>query len=159
MNIELEHMLWNAGQGKKPYTQEVWHKIIDVLLDEFQELIKQNFQREPKIRLYLEKTHDPSFGRSIWTSNREESPISTVWLGVIAGDMVGIEEEGNIKDIFQATLTLFVFDASSKKRLCLTTGESILEFIFEKQSDGHGYWRSLGWCKDEWGEWEDIEWE
>ena len=159
MDLKLEQMLWNAGQQKEAYTQEIWQEIIDVLLDDFQDLIKQDFQRDPKIRLYLEKINYPSFGRSIWTSNREDSPLSTVWFAVIAGDMVGIEEEGNVKNIFQATLTLFLFEASSKKRLCLTTGESIIEFVFEKQSDGRGYWRSLGWCNDEWGEWEDIEWE
>ncbi|MFB2976866.1 hypothetical protein [Microseira sp. BLCC-F43] len=75
---------------------------------------------------------------------------------MIGGQMVGTESG---KDVFHVSLTLFLFDVTSKKRLCLKTGESMLEFVFEKQSDGHGCWRTLGWFKDEWGEWEDVEYE
>jgi hypothetical protein len=92
----------------------------------------------------------------MWTQERDNFPLSTVWLAVIGGGMIG-NKSG--RDIFHASLTLFLFDAINKKRLCLKTGESVLEFVFEKQSDSHGCWRSFSWCKDEYGEWEDVEYE
>lgn len=91
----------------------------------------------------------------MWTKKVEKSFFSTAWSAVIGGGMVGSENEN---DIFSVSLTLFLFDITSKRRLYLNTGESVLEFIFEKQSDGHGCWRSLGWLKDGNDEWENIEW-
>ncbi|MBD2185134.1 hypothetical protein [Aerosakkonema funiforme] len=117
----------------------------------------EDFQREPEIYLSIEYPHSPSFSRWMWTGARKISPLSTTWSAVIGGGMVGTEVGGDVQNIFCVSLTLFLFDATSKKRLCLKTGESVLEFVFEKQTDGHGCWRSFGWCKDEWGEWEDVE--
>ncbi|HEY9853221.1 MAG TPA: hypothetical protein V6D28_27360 [Leptolyngbyaceae cyanobacterium] len=157
MNTDLEQKLWSAGQGEEPYTKETWYEIIDILLDDFQKFIGENFQREPEIYLSIEYPHSPLFSQWIWSEEKKISPLSTVWSAVIGGDMVGTEAGGNVKNIFYVSLTLFLFDATSKKRLSLKTGESVLEFVFEKQANGHGCWRSFGWCKDEWGEWEDVE--
>ena len=157
MNTDLEQKLWNAGQGEEPYSKETWYEIIDILLDDFQKFIGEDFQRDHEISLSIENPHSPSFCRWMWTEKRKESPLSTAWTAVIGGGMVGTEAGGNVEDIFSASLTLFLFDATSEKRLCLNTGESLLEFVFEKQTDDHGCWRSFGWCKDEWGEWEDVE--
>jgi hypothetical protein len=154
MNSALEQLLWNAGQGNESYTKETWHKIIDALLGDFTLLIGQDFQCDPETNLDITRPHSPSFGRWMWSSERENFPLSTVWLAVVGGDMVGTESGGNV---FHVSLTLFLFDATNKKRLCLKTGESVLEFVFEKQSDTYGCWRSFGWCKDEWGEWDDVE--
>ena len=73
----------------------------------------------------------------------------------MGGQMIATEQRG--KSIFDTSLTLFMFDANSKKRLSLITGESAIEFIFEKQADGSGCWCILGWFKDVYGEWEEIE--
>lgn len=54
--------------------------------------------------------------------------------------MVGLKKEGKIEDIFHVSLTLFVFDVISQKRLHLKTGESTIELVFEKQADERGRW-------------------
>lgn len=154
MNPILEQKLWNVGKNSEVYTQESWKEIIDAILDDFQIFLGQNFHRTPEINLELKYPHSPSFNRWIWTGEREDTPLHTAWSAVICGDMVGTE---NGENIFHVSLTLFLFDMTSKKRLCLQTGESFLEFVFEKQSDSHGSWRTLGWFKDEWGEWEDVQ--
>ena len=92
----------------------------------------------------------------MWSKKESNFPTSTIWSAVIGGNIVGTE---NGENVFGVSITLFLFDANNKKRLCLITGESTLEFVFEKGSDGHGYWKYLGWIKDEWGEWEDVEYE
>jgi len=156
MNSDLEQKLWNAGLGDEPYTQQIWYEIIDVLLDDFQKLIGQDFERDSTIYLDTTMINLPSFVRWIWSSETKKSPLSTVWSAVMGGDIMS-NEDG--EDVFHVSLTLFMFDANSKKRLHLKTGESVLNFFFEKQSDGHGYWRSFGWCDDEWGEWESVKYE
>ncbi|MEG4840188.1 hypothetical protein [Microcoleus sp. B9-D4] len=157
MNPILEQKLWNAGKNLEAYTQETWQEIIDAILDDFQKFMGQEFHRAPEINLHIKYSHSPSFNRWIWSEEQENVPLyHTAWSAVIGGEMVGTE---NGEDIFHVSLTLFLFDMTSKKRLCLKTGESLLEFVFEKQSDSHGYWRSLGWCKDEWGEWEDLDYD
>lgn len=153
MKSELEKKLWKAGQEKEPYPQEIWYQIIDALLEDFQKFIGQNFQREQEIYLDI---NSPVFGHWMWAKEVKKPFFATTWAAVIGGGMVG-NEKGN--DIFSISLTLFLFDVTSKKRLCLNTGESVLEFIFEKKSDGYGYWRSLGWHKDANYEWENVEWE
>ncbi|MBD2299835.1 hypothetical protein H6G80_31615 [Nostoc sp. FACHB-87] len=156
MKLNIEQKLWNLGKENESYTKEDFYEIIDALLDDFQEFMGHNFKRDTEIYLDTKKLHSPSFCRWMWTMETEKSPLSTVWLAVIGGDMVGTENGDNV---FHVSLTLFLFDAISKKRLCLTTGESVIEFVFERQSNSRGCWRSFGWCKDEWGEWEDIKYE
>jgi hypothetical protein len=155
MNNEIEKKLWNAGQEKNIYTQEIWHEIIDALLEDFHKLIGQDFQRDQKLNLNINNSCDPSFGQWIWAKKLENCVLSRAWSAVIGGNMVGTE---NGNDIFSVSLTLFLFDATTKRRLCLDTGESVIEFVFEKQSKGYGCWRILGWFKDENYEWENIEW-
>ena len=154
MNPILEQKLWNAGKNIEAYPQEIWQEIIDAILDHFQIFLGQNFYRDPEISLDIKYPNSPSFCRWLWTGETENAPFNTAWSAVIGGDMVGTESG---EDIFQVSLTLFLFDVTSKKRLCLQTGESFLEFVFEKQSDSRGYWRTLGWFKDEWGEWDDVQ--
>lgn len=153
MKPSIETKLWNAGQSKESYSREIWHEIIDGVVEDFKIFIKQDFQRQPEINLDI---NSPFFGQWLRSNKLENSILSTAWSAVIGGNMVG-SRNGN--DIFFVSLTLFVFDVTSKKRLCLSTGESFLEFVFEKHLDGHGYWRSLGWLKDENYEWENVEWE
>jgi hypothetical protein len=122
-------------------------------LDDFHKFVGQNFHCDSEIKLNIEIPHCPSFGRWIWTDERGSSPISVTWSALIGGDIVGTKESG---DVFHVSLVLFLFDTTGDNRLRLKTGESFLLFAFEKQSNGHGGWRSLGWCKDEWGEWENL---
>ncbi|BAY08041.1 hypothetical protein [Calothrix sp. NIES-2098] len=153
MNSELENKLWNAGKEEKAYSRETWYKIIDALIDDFQHFVGQDFHRDDEIQLNIENPLCPSFGRWIWTDEIGNSPISVTWSALIGGDIVGTEESG---DIFYVSLLLFLFDTTGDNRLRLKTGESFLSFAFEKQSNGNGCWRSFGWCKDEWGEWENF---
>ncbi|BDA76264.1 hypothetical protein CAL7716_106030 (plasmid) [Calothrix sp. PCC 7716] len=153
MNSELEQKLWNAGKGEIAYSRETWYEIIDALLDDFHEFVRHPFQRDPEIKLNIENPYCPSFGRWIWTLERGNSPISVTWSALIGGDIVGNEESG---DSFHVSLVLFLFDTTGDNRLRLKTGESFLSFAFQKQSNGCGGWCSLGWCKDEWSEWENL---
>ncbi len=153
MNSELEKKLWNAGQSKEKYSLEVWHQIIDELLKDFQTFIGESSQRAPEINLDIS---EPFFGQWIWSEKRQKSIFSTKWAAVIGAGMAG-NTDGD--DVFSVSLTLFLFDINSKKRLCLNTGESILEFIFEQQLDEYGCWRNLGWFKDANYEWKNVKWE
>ncbi|OUL21507.1 hypothetical protein [Nostoc sp. 106C] len=153
MNSELERKLWDAGKEEKAYNRETWYEIIDALLDDFQKFVGHNFHRDDEIQLNIENPHCPSFGRWIWTDERGNSPISVTWSALIGGDIVGTEESG---DTFHVSLILFLFDTTGVNRLRLKTGESFLSFAFEKQSNGNGFWRSFGWCQDEWSEWENL---
>ncbi len=78
-------------------------------------------------------------------------------LGVIGGQMAGAEIENKVYERFYASLTLFLFDPITDQRLFLKTGESLVEFIFERQSDStNGKWICLGWLEDEYEEWESL---
>jgi hypothetical protein len=156
MNFDLEQKLWNAVLGSDPYSKDTWYEIIDALLDDFRKFIGQDFERDPEISLNITRRNSPSICQWMWSKKESNFPTSTIWSAVIGGNIVGTE---NGENVFGVSITLFLFDANNKKRLCLITGESTLEFVFEKGSDGHGYWKYLGWIKDEWGEWEDVEYE
>ncbi|WP_298917319.1 hypothetical protein [uncultured Nostoc sp.] len=153
MNLELEQKLWKAGKQEQAYRKEIWYEIIDSLLDDFSQFVGQDFHRDPEIKLNIENPNCPSFGRWIWTDEKGEFPLSVTWSALIGGDIIGTEESG---DTFHVSILLFLFDTTGNNRLRLKTGESFLSFAFEKQSDDNGHWRSLGWCKDEWGEWENL---
>ncbi len=171
MNYALEQKLWLAGQTPQADEQEIWSNIVESLLNDLKNFIGQSFDQDEEINLDLKDSLSPSFGIWIWRNEEEISNsntvliednyeqkqlISTAWIGVMAGDMVGNIEGG---DIFSVSLTLFLFDPISKERVCLETGESIMEFAYRKSSDGCGSWINLGWHKDVYGEWEDIEYE
>jgi hypothetical protein len=51
--------------------------------------------------------------------------------------------------------SLFLF--GDKIRLISKDEKSYIELFYEKQSNGIGEWRSLGWQEDEFGEFEDVE--
>jgi hypothetical protein len=76
----------------------------------------------------------------MWTREESHKPLSHAWSAVMSGEMIGFEKEGKIEDIFLVSITLFLFDAATRKRLCLKTGESTIELVFQKQADGHGCW-------------------
>lgn len=156
MNTDFEQKIWRAGIEKYSYSEKEWKELVKALLDDFQQFIGQSFERTLEAEINLSNPRSPSVGQWIWTQEEKPSPLSIVWTGVIGGDMVGTE---NGEDFFQVSLTLFLFEATNKKRIRLTTGESFLEFTFERDTESHGYWRSHGWCKDEWGEWEDVAYE
>ncbi|MEH1823847.1 MAG: hypothetical protein V7L22_00535 [Nostoc sp.] len=153
MNLELEEKLWKAGKQEQAYRKEIWYEIIDSLLDDFHQFVGQDFHRDPEIQLNIENPNCPSFGRWIWTDEKGEFPLSLTWSALIGGDIIGTEESG---DTFHVSILLFLFDTTGNNRLRLKTGESFLSFAFEKQSNNNGHWRSLGWCQDEWGEWENL---
>lgn len=152
MNSELEKKLWNAGQSNEKCSLEAWYQIIDELLEDFKTFMGESFQRAPEINLDI---NEPFFGQWIWSEKRKTSILSTKWAAVIGAGVAG-STDGD--DVFAVSLTFFLFDINSKKRLCLNTGESILEFIFEQQLDEHGYWRNLGWFKDANYKWENVAW-
>lgn len=129
------------------------------MINDFKKLIGDNFGQESEISLNIERPHSPSFCVWLWSKNQENHFISTAWLAVMGGEVVGYEQEGKIQDDFDVSVTRFLFDETTKKRLRLNTGESIIEFIFKKAANGRGYWHYVGWCQDVYGEWEDLEYE
>lgn len=152
MNPEIEKKLWSVAQEKTSYTEEIWNQIVDSLLEDFQTFTGQKFHCQ-ELSLY---PNYPSFNQWIWGKYIKGKFIPTAWSAVIGGSII---ENENGNDNFFVSLTLFLFDVSSKQRLCLNTGESFVEFVFQKQSDGHGYWQNLGWFQDANYEWENVEWE
>ncbi len=184
MNRELEKMFLKAGQSDRAYTKDVWYKIIDSLLDDFQKFIGCTFERsgESDISLDLKYPLSPSFTTWIGKPEKEEretfspsqlwltlvnnnllkidnknSCSSIKWSGLMYGGMAGMEKDNKIYDVFYAGITIFLFDPVSEKRLYLESGESLLEFLFHPQSNDCAQWVSLGWCKDVYGEWEDVD--
>ena len=155
MNSDMLQQLWNAGQEEIQYPQEVWSEIIKALIEDFLKYIGRNLHHHSDIHINNEEPHSPSFNVWLWGEESEKTLVSATWIAVMGGQMVATEKRG--KSIFYTSLTLFMFDTNSKKRLSLTTGESIREFVFEKPADGSGCWRNLGWFKDVYGEWEEIE--
>ncbi|MEC4806339.1 MAG: hypothetical protein SAJ12_24575 [Jaaginema sp. PMC 1079.18] len=127
------------------------------IVDDFKQVIQQDFQKSP-VNLNIADSSSPVINQWIW-NEQANSLLYPVWIAVMGGEMAGYQENGSVREIFYVSLTLFPFDMNTKKRLCLTTGENVLEFLFERKPDNSGSWRSLGWCMDEYGEWEDIEWE
>lgn len=146
MNSELEQKLWNTGIEEEEYSEETWYEIIDALLDDFREFIGEDFHRDPKIDL-ITGNPCPSFSRWIWTQKEGKFPISVTWSAFISGDIV---------DGFNVGITLFMFDATGEKHLKPKTGESYLYFCYQKQFNDYGSWCNVGWCQDEWGQWEDL---
>lgn len=178
MNCELEQKLWNAGQTDLIYRRETWQKIIDSLLSDFQKFIGQSFEKDKEADIDINNPFSPSFGIWIWkddeSSCEEESNIidssietdkirfplsSRIWSGAMSGDMIGNVVGSLTQEVFSVSLTLFLFDPISKERIHVDTGESILEFVYNKDSTGKGKWISLGWQKDVYGEWEHIQYE
>ncbi|QYO67758.1 hypothetical protein [Leptolyngbya sp. 7M] len=160
MNSDLEQKLWSIGEQENAYSQENWQTIINELLNDFQTFIGEEFERETEPYLSIKNTKSPSFSQWIWSRSEKQLYLAPNWSAVMGGGMVGSLQENNmVKDIFQVSLTLFLFDPKSGKRLHLSTGESLLEFAFLKQVNGRGQWQALGWRKDEWGEWEDVEYQ
>ncbi|AFZ38006.1 hypothetical protein Sta7437_4545 (plasmid) [Stanieria cyanosphaera PCC 7437] len=178
MDYDLEQKLWNAGQTDQIYKKEIWLKIVYSLLSDFQKFIGQSFEKDEEINMDINNPFSPSFGIWIWkdgenlyegksniidssieTNNKKFLLPSITWSGVMGGDMIGSKENDKTQEIFSVSLTLFLFDSINKERIRLDTGESIIEFVYKKHSNGHGNWISLGWHKDIYGEWEDIQYE
>ena len=68
-----------------------------------------------------------------------------------------VEDDSNEK--FTISATLFLFDAQQKCRLKTKDGRSIIEFTYDLHTSGKGCWECLGWFKDEYDEWTDVDFE
>lgn len=174
MHSELETKLWKAGQEEQEYSKKIWLKIIDALLDDFQEFIGYKFERNTDICLSLEQPHFPEF--SIWIDSykQENCSLTTKWLTKIGAD-IGIKNEnlhfpiewsavmsGHMipskdysMEVFEVVLYMFIYRPNEKKRLHLKNNESIIVFVFEKNIDKKSQWGCTGWHPDYYGEWED----
>lgn len=75
------------------------------------------------------------------------------------GGLTGVEVNGNIKDVFSISLTMFLFDRKSKERWISEDGKSLIEFVFQREDSKKGHWIDIGLFIDEWGEWDDVQWE
>jgi hypothetical protein len=153
VNIEIDEKLWNIDMSNRIYSRETWCEIINELLQDLCEFTGDQFKRKPPVNIDV---NEPSFSQWIIRKELGGSFFSTAWSGVISG---GIVAQNNNTDAFVVSITFFLFDVSSKKRLYLSSGESIIEFVFKKQSDDRGIWINSGWLVDENDEWDNIEWD
>lgn len=190
MKYEIEQKLLNAGLENGIYERETWYEIINAMTDDFQKLIGCNFERDKNndMDLDLDRPLRVSVNIFMWTPEDNEQSNCTPtqawldiinhdqlkikdthsrslikWYGHIWGDMDEQQEEcksQRFRNLFYADSTLFLFDPLSGKRLYLETGESLVEFHFQRNPQGGSKWVSLGWANDIYGEWEHLEhWE
>jgi hypothetical protein len=76
--------------------------------------------------------------------------MSISWSGVVGGALI---DEGE----FVVDANIFLFDSVTKSRLATVNGESFLNLAYKRDSADSGHWTSLGWCRDEWGEWDHLQ--
>lgn len=188
MKYEIERKLLDAGL--KTFDRNTWYEIIDAMVDDFQELIGCDFERESKddMRLDISDPLRVSTTINMWSSEKENqenfnstqtwlniinhdllkikdtnSRSSIKWYGYIWGDMDEQPEEFKVpsfRNLFYVDSTLFLFDPITGKRLYLETGESLVEFHFQRNPNGESKWISLGWQNDIYNEWEHLDtWE
>jgi hypothetical protein len=182
MNQELEQTLLNISQLSKKYSEDRWYLIIDSLLDDFQEFIGFNFKRSSRESIFLDINYsdNPGFSTNFWTSDNEKkdnsySPIwikclkdhvcserddnycsSIKWIGIMSGGISGVIKQKKYEDIFCLSITFFLFDPISKKRLYINNEKGFLKFYFVPQVNFLGEWQILGWFEDEFEEWDHI---
>jgi hypothetical protein len=145
----LEEKLWAAGSGQTN-DEAAWREIIDSLLAEFRDLLSADFEIDPDLKI------DPArsqFHVWIWSKPAPIAPLSVTWSALLAGSPVG---DADSNDSFVVTVDLFLFHEAGKRRLYTYDGLHFLQFVFDRQTAEQGGWRSLGWQKDEWGEWENL---
>jgi hypothetical protein len=153
MNIEIEKKLWDIGRNNAVYPRETWCEIIDELLQDLNKFTGDKFEQKDSVNIDI---NEPSFSQWIIGKEFGKSFFSIAWSGVISG---GIVVQNDDTDAFIVSATFFLFNVSSKKRLCLSNGESIIEIVFKQQSNNRGSWSNSGWLVDENDEWDNVEWD
>jgi hypothetical protein len=143
MNIELAKSLRSGGSEGQSHDAAWWKKVIEDLICEFQELIKEGCQWDHS---YSVETAPPSFSVWLWSNCDNGAPLAFCWSAVLAGSLV----EGNQ---FVSTIDLFLFHRQTKARVCTMEGRSFLQFSYEVEQAS---WICLGWMNDEWDEWGDL---
>jgi hypothetical protein len=145
MNHELEEKLWNAGKKCQKYSEQEWKDMIDDVLKDFKSFLRQDFQLDPEFVNFITDPVNPSFSRWIWMEEKEELSFSIGWSALAFGELC-FNEKG--EENFNVGISLFVLD-DHNNRLCLKTGESVVRFSFQRESNGKGLWVNLGWCHNE----------
>jgi hypothetical protein len=145
----IEDKLWQAGSGEI-FDEETWRSVVEALLDDFGGLLTADFERDPELRI---NPLASSFSRWIWSNAARVSPVSIGWSAVLAGSPIG---DPKTDHSFVVTIDLFLFHESGQERLYTSDGLHFLQFVFDRRAEEQGKWRFLGWQKDEWGEWENL---
>lgn len=155
MKYEIERKLLDAGL--KTFDRNTWYEIIDAMVDDFQELIGCDFERESKddMRLDISDPLRVSTTINMWSSEKENqenyNPTQTwldiinhdllkikdtnsrsliKWYGFMSGDMYNLPEENKIRYLFDADITLFLFNHITGKRLDIEDGKSLVKVVF-----------------------------
>jgi hypothetical protein len=147
---ELEDRMWKAGSGQK-LEESTWRAIVHELLRDFRVFLSEAFEIDADVKIDPEVS---TFSTWIWSAPRSPLPLSVSWSAVLAGSPVGDPSD---RDSFVVSVTLFLFHELGSKRLISSDGKHFLEFSFERGKHGGGEWRFVGWQKDEWGEWKDLQ--
>ena len=144
MNDELEEKLWSVSKKCHQYSEQEWKDIIDDVLKDFKSFTGQDFQLDPEFINFITDLENPYFSRWMW-SGEKELPFSIGWSALAFGELC-FNEKG--EENFNVGIGLSVFDGHGN-RLCLKTGENVVNFSFHKQSNGKGLWVDLGWFHEE----------
>ena len=157
MHPDLEEKLWNAAIDENYYTEEEWLEIVYALLEDFKQVMKEDFEIQDKP--HIDVSHQ-GITVWMWSKKQDEYPLFNHWLAVMGGQVAGIyNKDGEPEDRFCVGISVFVFDNQSKKRIGLVTGESTIEFVFKHQHGEPAKWLNLGWHNDAFGEWEYVSWD
>ena len=184
MKYKLERKFLDAGLKK--LERDTWDKILNAMIDDFQKLIGCDFEKNINLNIY--NPFRVSVYISMWTKDetiQRKLILTPTWLDIIDRNSLNLKDnnsrslikwhgnmwvsmcdlpeennESNYRNLFYADMTLFLFDPITEKRLSLETGESLVEFHFQRNPQGGSKWISLGWQNDIYGEWEYLDtWE
>jgi len=145
VNKTLEEKLWSVSSNN--HLDKSYIESLNYLVRRLENCLQTNLF----VNTYQDEVDEEGF---CWTFKADVSkhlfqPFCISFNGVI-GMSLNYDED---KPHYSASLFLF----GGGHRLTTKNNESYIELFYEKQPDGTGEWRSLGWQEDEFWEFEDVE--
>ncbi len=144
-HFSVEQLIWQAPPGWQR-TQAEFSVIIERLVEALSEYLQQQIETVDQT---LEESiiDDESFCCSIRSSNTFATPFDLAWEGILGMEL--IEGEPHV------SASIFLFSKDSRLGLVGHEG-SYLELVYQRSDIGAGYWSSLGWIDDIYGEFNNI---
>jgi hypothetical protein len=144
VNKELEEKLWSASSENHLGKSSI--ESLNYLVRRLENYLQTNLF----VNTYQDEVDEESF---CWTFKANISehlfqPVGISFNGIIG---MGLDYDQD-KPHYSASLFLF----GNGHRLTTKNNKSYIELFYEKQPDGTGEWRSLGWQEDEFWEFEDV---
>ncbi len=145
-SLIIDHMIRNPS-AEGPRTSEEWSKIIDHLVHSLSTHLKQAVISPTKSadEAVIDKE---ALCLPVRSATISSDPFAISWTGTLGLEII----DG--KPYVSASLFLF----SQGRRLSVVRGHgSVLELVYEFDSNGVGDWRDRGWEADEFGEYDDYD--